>query len=102
MTRSSGFSRGLFAGAAAAIASLLMNSSARAGFSPEDLAGFEVTHLRGVVSVVLPDEKVIEVIDPEGHREIITVGIDMKPLGLSPGRRCCRSLTRGGRCGWRS
>ena len=85
MTRSSGFSRGLFAGAAAAIASLLMNSSARAGFSPEDLAGFEVTHLRGVVSVVLPDEKVIEVIDPEGHREIITVGIDMKPLGLSPG-----------------
>jgi len=85
MTRSSGFSRGLFAGAAAAIASLLLNSSARAGFSPEDLAGFEVTHLRGVVSVVLPDEKVIEVIDPEGHREIITVGIDMKPLGLSPG-----------------
>ena len=85
MTRSSGFSRGLFAGAAAAIASLLLNSTARAGFSPEDLAGFEVTHLRGVVSVVLPDEKVIEVIDPEGHREIITVGIDMKPLGLSPG-----------------
>ncbi len=85
MTRSSGFSRGLFAGAAAAIASLLLNSSARAGFSPEDLAGFEVTHLRGVVSVVLPDEKVIEVIDPEGHKEIITVGIDMKPLGLSPG-----------------
>ena len=85
MTRSSGFNRGLFAGAAAAIASLLLNSSARAGFSPEDLAGFEVTHLRGVVSVVLPDEKVIEVIDPEGHREIITVGIDMKPLGLSPG-----------------
>ena len=85
MSRSSGFSRGLFAGAAAAIASLLLNSSARAGFSPEDLAGFEVTHLRGVVSVVLPDEKVIEVIDPEGHKEIITVGIDMKPLGLSPG-----------------
>ena len=85
MTRSSGFSRGLFAGAAATIASLLLNSSARAGFSPEDLAGFEVTHLRGVVSVVLPDEKVIEVIDPEGHKEIITVGIDMKPLGLSPG-----------------
>ena len=85
MTRSSGFSRGLFAGAAAAIASLLLNSSAKAGFSPEDLAGFEVTHLRGVVSVVLPDEKVIEVIDPEGHKEIITVGIDMKPLGLSPG-----------------
>jgi len=85
MTRSSGFSRGLFAGAAAAIASLLLNSSARAGFSPEDLAGFEVTHLRGVVSVVLPDEKVIEVIDPEGHKEIITVGIDLKPLGLSPG-----------------
>lgn len=62
-----------------------MNIPARAGFSPQDLAGFEVTHLRGVVSVVLPDEKVIEVIDPEGHKEIITVGIDMKPLGLSPG-----------------
>ena len=85
MPRSSGFSRGLFAGATAAVASFLLNIPARAGFSPQDLAGFEVTHLRGVVSVVLPDEKVIEVIDPEGHKEIITVGIDMKPLGLSPG-----------------
>ena len=39
----------------------------------------------GVVSTVLPDEKVIEVIDPEGHKEIITVGIDMSRLGLKPG-----------------
>ena len=44
-----------------------------------------MTHLRGVVSTVLPEEKVIEVIDPEGHKEIITVGIDMRRLGLKPG-----------------
>ena len=60
-------------------------TQARAGFSPEQLAGFELTHLRGVVSTVLPDEKVIEVIDPEGHKEIVTVGIDMTPLGLKTG-----------------
>ena len=62
-----------------------MQAEVRAGFSPEQLAGFEVTHLRGVVNVVLPDQKVIEVIDPEGHKEIITVGFDMTPLDLKRG-----------------
>ena len=51
-----------------------------AGFTPEQLAGFEVTHLRGTVSTALPDQNVLEIIDPEGHKEIVTVGIDMKPL----------------------
>ncbi|MEB3247252.1 MAG: hypothetical protein VKJ63_05250 [Synechococcus sp.] len=84
MNRFFGLSQLLLAGAAAGSA-LLLSTQARAGFSPEQLAGFEVTHVRGVVSTVLPDEKVIEVIDPEGHKEIVTVGIDMKPLGLKPG-----------------
>ena len=84
MNRLFGLNQLLLAGVAAGSA-LLMSTQARAGFSPEQLAGFEVTHARGVVSTVLPDEKVIEVIDPEGHKEIVTVGIDMTPLGLKPG-----------------
>ena len=84
MNRFFGLNQLLLAGAAAGSA-LLLSTQARAGFSPEQLAGFEVTHVRGVVSTVLPDEKVIEVIDPEGHKEIVTVGIDMTPLGLKPG-----------------
>ena len=84
MNRLFGLNQLLLAGVAAGSA-LLMSTQARAGFSPEQLAGFEVTHVRGVVSTVLPDEKVIEVIDPEGHKEIVTVGIDMTPLGLKPG-----------------
>ena len=84
MNRFFGLNQLLLAGAAAGSA-LLLSTQARAGFSPEQLAGFEVTHVRGVVSTVLPAEKVIEVIDPEGHKEIVTVGIDMTPLGLKPG-----------------
>ena len=84
MNRLSGLCRGLVAGAAA-LSALVLTPQVRAGFSPEALEGFELTHLRGVVSTVLPDEKVIEVIDPEGHKEIITVGIDMSRLGLKPG-----------------
>ena len=84
MNRVSGLCRGLVAGAAA-LSALVLTPQVRAGFSPEALEGFELTHLRGVVSTVLPDEKVIEVIDPEGHKEIITVGIDMSRLGLKPG-----------------
>ena len=84
MNRFFGLNQLLLAGAAAGSA-LLLSTQARAGFSPEQLAGFEVTHVRGVVSTVLPDAKVIEVIDPEGHKEIVTVGIDMTPLGLKPG-----------------
>ena len=84
MNRLSGFCRGLVTGAAA-LSALVLTPQARAGFTPEALEGFELTHLRGVVSTVLPEEKVIEVIDPEGHKEIITVGIDMSRLGLKPG-----------------
>jgi hypothetical protein len=67
----------------------------RAGFTPEQLAGFEVTHLRGEVNAVLPKQKVIEVIDPEGHLEIVTVGIDMAPLRLRKGDRVDVSLLDG-------
>ena len=84
MFRTSGFRAALITAAAAASA-LTVNIPARAGFSLEELAGFEVTHLRGVVNVVSPTQKVIEVVDPEGHKEIITVGIDLAPLGLQPG-----------------
>ena len=85
MVRTSGFRAALLAVAAAAVSALTLNVLARAGFSLEELAGFEVTHLRGVVNVVSPAQKVIEVVDPEGHKEIITVGIDLAPLGLRPG-----------------
>lgn len=66
-----------------------------AGFTPEQLAGFEVTHLRGTVSTVLPDQNVLEIIDPEGHKEIVTVGIDLKPLGLRSGDRVDVSVLDG-------
>ena len=85
MQRLAGFRRALFAGATAALAVLGGPEPARAGFTPEQLAGFEVTHIRGTVTTVLPDEKVLELVDPEGHKEIITVGIDLAPLGLQPG-----------------
>lgn len=84
MNRLSSLCHGLVAGAAA-LSTLALTSQARAGFTPEALEGFELTHLRGVVSTVLAEKKVIEVIDPEGHKEIITVGIDMSRLGLKPG-----------------
>ena len=95
MTRSSGISRVLAAGAAAVVSVLAFNLPSKAGFTPEQLAGFEVTHLRGVVSAVLPKQKVIEVIDPEGHLEIVTVGIDMGPLRLRKGDRVDVSLLDG-------
>ncbi len=84
MVRTSGFRAALITAAAVASA-LTVNIPARAGFSLEELAGFEVTNLRGVVNLVSPAQKVIEVVDPEGHKEIITVGIDLAPLGLQPG-----------------
>ena len=95
MTRCSGISRVLAAGAAAVVSTLAFNMPSRAGFTPEQLAGFEVTHLRGVVNAVLPKQKVIEVIDPEGHKEIVTVGIDMAPLRLRTGDRVDVSLLDG-------
>ena len=95
MTRCSGISRVLAAGAAAVVSTLAFSMPSRAGFTPEQLAGFEVTHLRGVVNAVLPKQKVIEVIDPEGHKEIVTVGIDMAPLRLRKGDRVDVSLLDG-------
>ena len=81
----SGFRRALLASGVAALSVLAWVSPGRAGFSPEQLAGFEVTHIRGTVTTILPDQKVLEIVDPEGHKEIITVGIDMAPLGIKPG-----------------
>ena len=95
MTRCSGISRVLAAGAAAVVSALAFDMPSRAGFTPEQLAGFEVTHLRGEVNAVLPKQKVIEVIDPEGHLEIVTVGIDMAPLRLRKGDRVDVSLLDG-------
>ena len=95
MTRCSGISRVLAAGAAALVSALAFDMPSSAGFTPEQLAGFEVTHLRGEVNAVLPKQKVIEVIDPEGHLEIVTVGIDMAPLRLRKGDRVDVSLLDG-------
>ncbi len=95
MTRCSVISRVLAAGAAAVVSALAFDMPSRAGFTPEQLAGFEVTHLRGEVNSVLPKQKVIEVIDPEGHLEIVTVGIDMAPLRLRKGDRVDVSLLDG-------
>ena len=95
MTSCSGISRVLAAGAAALVSALALDMPSRAGFTSEQLAGFEVTHLRGEVNAVLPKQKVIEVIDPEGHLEIVTVGIDMAPLRLRKGDRVDVSLLDG-------
>jgi len=95
MSRCSGISRVLAAGAAALVSALALDMPSRAGFTPEQLAGFEVTHMRGEVNAVLPKQKVIEVIDPEGHLEIVTVGIDMAPLRLRKGDRVDVSLLDG-------
>ena len=92
MPRLSGPCRALLAAAAAVVSTSL---PAMAGFTPEQLAGFEVTHLRGTVSTVLPDQNVLEIIDPEGHKEIVTVGIDLKPLGLRSGDRVDVSVLDG-------
>ena len=92
MPRLSGPCRALLAAAAAVVSTSL---PAMAGFTPEQLAGFEVTHLRGTVSTVLPDQNVLEIIDPEGHKEIVPVGIDLKPLGLRSGNRVDISVLDG-------
>ena len=92
MPRLSGPCRALLAAAAAVVSTSL---PAMAGFTPEQLAGFEVTHLRGTVSTVLPDQNLLEIIDPEGHKEIVPVGIDLKPLGLRSGNRVDISVLDG-------
>ena len=68
---------------------------ALAGFDEEQLAGFEVTELRGTVSEALAKEKVIEIVDPEGHTEVYTVGLDLEPLGLEPGDEVSLSVLDG-------
>ncbi len=82
MIRRFGVRSRLLAAAAALWAGMV---PVQAGFTPEQLEGFELTHMRGVVTAVLPKQKVIEVLGPEGHEEIITVGIDMAPLKLKSG-----------------
>ena len=72
-----------------------ISQRAHAGFSPEQLAAFEVTEMRATVTTALPAEKVIEVIDPHGHREILTVGIDLEPLGLAKGDEVALSILDG-------
>jgi len=68
---------------------------AHAGFSQEQLDGFEVSELRGTVSEVLPNQKVLEIVDPEGHSEIYTVGLDLKALKLRPGDEVSLSILDG-------
>ena len=68
---------------------------ALAGFDKEQLAGFEVTELKGTVSEALAKEKVIEIVDPEGHTEVYTVGLDLAPLGLEPGDEVSLSILDG-------
>ncbi len=51
--------------------------------------------MRATVTTALPAEKVIEVIDPHGHREILTVGIDLEPLGLEKGDEVALSILDG-------
>ena len=57
-----------------------------AGFTPEELAA-RITEMRATVTTALPEEKVIEVIDPHGHKEILTVGIDLTPQAATERQR---------------
>ena len=73
-----------------ATASLLLTAitgpiAANAGFSPEVLAGFEISEYHGIVKTVIPELKVLELGNPEGHSVVLTVGIDLEPLKLEPG-----------------
>lgn len=68
---------------------------AQAGFSPEQLAGHEATEIQATVTTVIPDEKVLEIEDPQGHTEVLTVGTDLTPLGLQPGDRVKLSILDG-------
>ena len=74
---------------------VLCPQRALAGFDKEQLAGFEVTELKGTVSEALAKEKVIEIVDPEGHTEVYTVGLDLEPLGLEPGDEVSLSILDG-------
>ena len=56
MTRCFCISRVLAAGAVALASALAFDMPSRAGFTPEQLEGFEVTHLRGQLNAVLPKQ----------------------------------------------
>ena len=56
MIRRFGVRSRLLAAAAALWAGMV---PVQAGFTPEQLEGFELTHMRGVVTAVLPKQKVI-------------------------------------------
>jgi len=73
----------------------LLTPTAHAGFSPEELAAFEITEMRATVTDALPAQKVIEVIDPHGHKEILTVGMDLTPLDLKAGDEVNLSILDG-------
>ena len=75
--------------------SVICPQRALAGFDKEQLDGFEVTELKGTVSEALAKEKVIEIVDPEGHTEVYTVGLDLAPLGLEPGDEVSLSVLDG-------
>ena len=51
--------------------------------------------MRATVTTALPAQKVIEVIDPHGHQEILTVGIDLEPLELVKGDQVVLSILDG-------
>ncbi len=74
---------------------LICPQRALAGFDKDQLDGFEVTELTGTVSEALAKEKVIEIVDPEGHTEVYTVGLDLAPLGLEPGDEVSLSVLDG-------
>ena len=77
------------------VSAVICPQRAFAGFSAKQLAGFEVTELKGTVSEALTEEKVIEIVDPEGHTEIYTVGLDLAPLDLEPGDEVSLSVLDG-------
>ena len=77
------------------VSAVICPQRALAGFNEEQLAGFEVTELTGTVSEALAKEKVIEIVDPEGHTEVYTVGLDLAPLDLEPGDEVSLSVLDG-------
>ena len=81
--------------AALSAALTLPSFDVRAGFSPEQLGGHEITEIQATVTTVIPDEKVLEIEDPQGHTEVLTVGTDLTPLALQAGDRVQLSILDG-------
>lgn len=68
---------------------------AQAGFSDAELAGFELTELIGIVTTVLAEQKVLELVDPEGHTQVLTVASNLAALNLKPGDRVAAQILDG-------